>query len=351
MVDRNPAVEAIVPATAGWEAGELEMPGRCIACAGSDLVGRYAGLDDRLGRIPGSWGFLECTACGALNLAPRPTLEAVGKAYPGDYVTHDDGAGVAARDDGDGPVWRSINGYLNMRFGANRKAASRLGGWCVGLLWPVRFQLDYFFRHLPPTPGRLLDVGCGNGAFLSRAADAGWTVEGIEPDPQAAAVARRTGFNVWEASLEDVSPTQPFDRITLSHVLEHLHEPGAALQRMRGWLKPGGEIWLAVPNPGGPGHRYFGRNWFSLDPPRHLCLPTSRQLLAMLADAGFDSARLVRRGRGARSSILPSARYRKERGDGDSPLVRPLVWLIDLLASIFPGASEEIVVIARRGDA
>jgi len=38
--------------------------------------------------------------------------------------------------------------------------------------------------------GRLLDVGCGNGQFLSRMKGLGWDVYGTEPDPQAAGIAK-----------------------------------------------------------------------------------------------------------------------------------------------------------------
>lgn len=82
----------------------------------------------------------------------------------------------------------------------------------------------------------VLDVGCGAGGFLYRAATVA-KVAGIEPDERVKGHFR---------SLSDVR--QKFDVITLFHVLEHFDDPRTMLKQLRGMLEPGGVIVAEVPN-------------------------------------------------------------------------------------------------------
>ena len=142
-------------------------------------------------------------------------------------------------------------------------------------------------------------------------------------------------------------PGESFDRVTLSHVFEHVHDPRKLLANCQRFLRPGGEVWLSLPNIHGLGHWLYGRNWFALDPPRHLFLPTAAMLKQLLRDAGFVNIQLKRRGRGAGTTVLPSDRYAEIRG-GRRRNTRAWIALIDIVASLFRGAAEEIVVSARK---
>lgn len=331
-----------------WGEAGLERTTTCIACGGPNLAPFHTGLNDLLGNLPGEWGFLKCLACASLSLDPHPTPKSISKAYPTHYVTHGEGSSAHARDNGSGVIWKACNGYLNQRFGAKRSPSSPTLAGLLHLVPPVRQQLDYFFRHLPNTPGTLLDVGCGNGAFLLRAKKAGWAVQGLEPDIDAVGAADGSGIDVVNSSIADFDPVSKFDQITLSHVVEHLHHPSQSLEKILTWLKPGGKIWLALPNPNSLGHRFFGRNWFSLDPPRHLCIPSQQQMQEMLRNAGFVNVQLMRRGRGSRSSICPSLRYARIRTGRINPLTGLAAPAIDFLSSFHAAFSEETIMTGHR---
>jgi 2-polyprenyl-3-methyl-5-hydroxy-6-metoxy-1,4-benzoquinol methylase len=120
--------------------------------------------------------------------------------------------------------------------------------------------------------GKVLDVGCGNGAFLARMKLLGWQCTGIETDPLAAQFARDSfGLNVREGTLGDAGfSDDSFDVVTLSHVIEHVHSPQDLLMQCRRVLKPGGKLVVLTPNILSLGHRIFGRAWRGLEPPRHL---------------------------------------------------------------------------------
>ncbi len=330
-----------------WEPGELEPVVACPGCGGGDLGARHASLDDRLEGIPGTWSIVECGDCGSLALDPRPTRQAIGKAYAAGYQTHRPSSETHERDNGATLSWRLANDYLNSRYGCSRKPTSAMGRWLVPLLFPLRQQLDYFYRHLPRTPGRLLDIGCGNGLFLLRAREAGWDVEGLEPDPMAASSAEAAGLRIHPVLPEAFHPAQSYDRVTLSHVFEHVHHPAGLLRECFRLLKPDGEVWLSLPNIAGIGSHLYGRDWFALDPPRHLFLPTPAMIQRLLAEAGFVAVRLRRRGRVARTNLRMSEAYARQVGS-KKRRVRTWVALIDILSSIHAPASEELVISARK---
>jgi SAM-dependent methyltransferase len=132
--------------------------------------------------------------------------------------------------------------------------------------------------------GRLLDVGCGDGAFLLGARDReGWEVTGTEMNP---ALAHAAGLDVRE-TIDETRARAPFDCITLWHSLEHMRDPRATLKTLSGLLAPGGSLLIAVPDAEGLQARLFGAGWFHLDVPRHLYHFGATSLERLLDAAGF----------------------------------------------------------------
>jgi SAM-dependent methyltransferase len=151
--------------------------------------------------------------------------------------------------------------------------------------------------------GRMLDVGCGGGAFLRRMRKAGWIVVGTEPDKRAAArLAAEEGFPVYH-SLEDLirEREQCFDIIVLGHVIEHLPDPIHTLGILRSLLDAGGRLVLTTPNVSSLGSRIFDASWRGLEPPRHFNVFSPDSLRQALGRAGFHVERMstdVRMARG-----------------------------------------------------
>jgi 2-polyprenyl-3-methyl-5-hydroxy-6-metoxy-1,4-benzoquinol methylase len=101
------------------------------------------------------------------------------------------------------------------------------------------------------TPGeRVLDVGCGTGAWASalRAKGARHLV-GIEISPIAADLAATRYDQVLRDPIEQTDLTgQAFDTIIAADVLELLVDPWEQLARWRGWVVAGGQLVVSVPN-------------------------------------------------------------------------------------------------------
>ena len=110
------------------------------------------------------------------------------------------------------------------------------------------------FRRLLPISDRVLDVGCGQGQLGQAIRELGWEVWGVEQSPRACAVARDRLHRLIEADLHDQGRIEQaigaerFDAVIFSDVLEHVYDPRTVLERYLGFVKPGGRVFVSVPN-------------------------------------------------------------------------------------------------------
>jgi SAM-dependent methyltransferase len=104
---------------------------------------------------------------------------------------------------------------------------------------------------LAGAPRDVLDVGCSSGYLAAPLAAAGVRVVGVELDPDAADAARAFCADVLVGDIEAMElPLEPasFDAIVCGDLVEHLHDPATALERLRPLLRPGGRLVLSTPN-------------------------------------------------------------------------------------------------------
>ncbi len=332
--------------------------GACLLC-GQEGQTVYAGLRDRLFAAPGVWSLRWCSVCRLAWLDPRPLAGETGKLYP-QYYTHSEGITNSH--------WVKRlkqfvkQGALRAWLGYSKDKPEPLLwllGALVGMAPAVRDIVELSVMCLPGLRrGRLLDVGCGNGLFLSAMHQLGWEVWGLEPDPAAAEVARRRGFPVVQAPVEEADlPAEGFDAVTMNHVIEHVIDPVAALARCAQATRPGGSVVLTTPNWDSLLHQRFKASWTGLDPPRHLWVFTPRSLMTCAERAGL-AVKLVRTS--ARSaSWIWQASLRIAR-DGHAPGGSPSgvtilerlrgawIQLKEDVARHYRPVGEEIVLVATK---
>lgn len=200
----------------------------CILC---DESGALSPEDAAWLGLRPPFSIRRCPGCGLRWQSPRPTEEEIGEFYSEGYYRSD------ARQ-----TWWSD--YPQSADTVRHDPAFQpiLAGW-------YRRQLTCLRREcMRENAGALLEIGCGSGTLLDVAVRQGWTVTGIEPNRQAAAIARQRGLSVENTTFSKFRSDRRYDAVVMAHVLEHLHDPLAALQKIRTLTTEKGRVIVEVPN-------------------------------------------------------------------------------------------------------
>jgi 2-polyprenyl-3-methyl-5-hydroxy-6-metoxy-1,4-benzoquinol methylase len=237
----------------------------------------YQNLTDRHFGVSGQWNFRKCknSACGIVWLDPLPLEKDIGKAYQ-NYYTH----GKNSRHDNHASFARKVlRRGLRIFFSFLKR---------ITLIRQERKRLDLMYLDRLK-PGRMLEIGCGNGSRLARMHALGWEVEGQEVDPGAAeSVMQAHNFILHLGVLHKLSlPDASYDAVIMNHVIEHIHDPIGILSECYRILKPDGTLVLTTPNSESLGHKTYQSAWMGLDPPRHLYIFSQKTLSTVVMKAGF----------------------------------------------------------------
>jgi SAM-dependent methyltransferase len=217
-------------------------PPACLVCGERRARQRF---------VQRGYPLYRCSGCGFEFVAPTPSLTELAEYYDRSYEV---------------PLERYSSAGAR-----NAARIAELERWCPG-------------------KGRLLEVGASYGHSLAAARDRGWDVVGVELSPTASSYARsHFGIDVYNCDLAD-APLAPasLDAVVMWHVLEHVRDPRAQLNRLASLLKPGGMLGLRVPNAASFGSRVAGQWWPWMCPPAHLWFFSSTTLPPLLRECGFD---------------------------------------------------------------
>jgi 2-polyprenyl-3-methyl-5-hydroxy-6-metoxy-1,4-benzoquinol methylase len=212
----------------------------CAVCGGTEFVLKYPRTIRDSDDDPALYysssraraGYLDvvrCAGCGLLMTNPRDDDETIARVYG---ALHD-----ATYDEEDETRRRTALAFL-----------------------------DLVEAH-HPARGRLLDVGCATGLFVTVAQESGWIATGVEASHWAVERARQRCRDATfiQGLLERVElPPASFQVVTLWDVLEHVRSPAETLTRVRHWLAPEGRLFLNLPNAGSLTARGLGRHWMLL---------------------------------------------------------------------------------------
>lgn len=316
---------------------------KCFLCGapGSPL---HDDLQDRLFNAPGRWNLTRCenTGCGLVWLNPMPKERDIGQAYE-EYYTHVDtseqnGASVAVRKSG-------LLSWL-----------SRITGL------QTRKHRSFLLYLEDAEPGKLLEIGCGDGQRLAAFRSLGWDVIGQETDPHAADSVRKShGIDVLVGPVEEQGlAEESFDAIAMNHVMEHVHDPLSLIRECFHLLKPGGVLSIVTPNNQSFGHSIFKRDWRGLEPPRHLYIYSCSALERLVSLAGFHDCSIGTTAINAAGTVTQeSFRLRKMSRTGNAYISPAKVKILSHFFRIFEfalllvkkNAGEECVLMATRKNA
>lgn len=234
----------------------METIDQCPVCGNSHLSPFLICKDYLISQQ--DFAIQQCTNCGFRFTSPRPTADRIGEYYKSeDYVSHNDSGG----------------GLINTAYRVVRN-------------YTLQSKLA-LLNKLNKGQGRILDVGCGTGAFLETCKNGGWEVMGMEPDPDARAVAvQKLGVSI-KPGLEEIHEVGSFDIISLWHVLEHIPNLNQAILQLKELLAAQGTLLIAVPNSDSYDATYFKEYWAAYDVPRHLHHFTPATIEPLFKKHGF----------------------------------------------------------------
>ena len=242
----------------------------CLYCGAARFEPLYRNIRDRLGHVPGEWSFLRCRHCGSANLRPFPREEDLPSFYPPVYTF----SPKLAR----GFLQKLLSGIeYQLFFRSVYRAQVRI--------------IDRQVRSGGSTPGRLLDIGCGQGLRLLEFRRRGYDVFGmdfVQESVDSLAVHNIPAVCSDIAGLASAYAPASLDVNTAFYVLEHVLDVEQALRQCLMLLKPGGWFAGAVPLEDSVQARTLGRwNINVTEAPRHISIPTQQAMRGLALKVGF----------------------------------------------------------------
>lgn len=248
--------------------------------------------------------------------------------------------------------WPS-DAQLEAAYSWYRPDSGRFSGIGDHVLRRTRSRLADLVERVAP-PGRVLDVGAGDGTLLdamrARGREGiGLERESVREDIRAGEVADIDGE--WAA-------------VIFWHSLEHLRAPGASVDHAAGLLAPGGRLMVAAPNTGSFQAHVFGDRWLHLDLPRHLVHLSAANLTERFRERGLEISR-VSHWRGGqilfgwlhglvgllpgRPNLYDAIRRPEARSAPISPPRRAAILATAAVLSPLAALASGVEILARRG--
>jgi SAM-dependent methyltransferase len=222
---------------------------------------------DRRKGLAGKWNLFECKNCGIISIIPLPSDGQLTEYYS-----------VYSKDASVTFLKRA-----GSRFPFLRRMYHRLSG-----------DVDPRDFVEIPEGARVLDYGCGHGSYLADFQARGVNISGAEIAENLVEACCAHGFDVRRVEHPDRIPfdDNEFHVVYLMQVFEHLRDPSGFMQELNRVLKPGGTLYIAVPNKKSVWRKVFGKNWVSgWFAPFHLFHYDHTTLSLIARRHGFDPIR------------------------------------------------------------
>lgn len=206
---------------------------------------------------------VRCETCGLVYANPRIKKEAVSRLYSKEYFESHSSEAMG------------YDNYVSDKELVEKTFRRRLTG--IEKKW-VREK------------GRVLDVGCATGFFLSIAREMGWEPSGVEISEYCCQYARENfGLELTRGFFEEAESLKPgFRLITMWDYLEHSFAPDKDIKRAYELLAPGGILAVATPDVGSLPEKIFKQNWMGFKEHEHLYYFTQKNLSQLLKKEYFE---------------------------------------------------------------
>ncbi|MDH3604372.1 MAG: class I SAM-dependent methyltransferase [Candidatus Tectomicrobia bacterium] len=241
----------------------------CNNCGGVRTTRIGSGRDYEYETSDDFYTVVQCTDCGLVYLNPRPEVSALPLIYPQEYLAYN----LSEEDERESD---KLACKLRRRFYTAK----------------VTHALGFIAGRDENEPIDFLDVGAGDGRLLNwyrSIPDINIRTHGVEMNPAAANRLAQRGHNVYTGLFEEAEiPSESFDIVHSSHVIEHVADPMRFATKGRDLLRPGGIFLVETPNLDCVGARLFRRRyWGGYHFPRHWTFYTPETLTEALHQAGL----------------------------------------------------------------
>ena len=208
-------------------------------------------------------GVVQCSRCGLVYANPRLKKEAIADFYSKEYFESHSSETM---------------GYDN--YVSDKELVEKT----------FEKRLERLERQWTRGRGKVLDVGCATGFFLSIAQRKGWEPDGVEISGYCCEYAlREFGMRFKRGFFKDLGGLEPgFKLITMWDYIEHSFTPDEDIRRAYELLEPGGVLALATPDVGSLPAQIFKQNWMGFKEHEHLYYFTKKNLLTLLRKEGFQ---------------------------------------------------------------
>jgi SAM-dependent methyltransferase len=287
---------------------------RCINCHSPSSSLLFTTWDRHYG-IPGEFNIVRCDGCGLVHLDPIPSTTELAGFYSENYYAYEP---IGSR------IW--LKEFAKQIFKTKIKTHD------------PSFAL----------PGDFLDIGCGSGDYLHVMQAKGWKVRGVEPSVFGAEEGRRAGFDIFNGTLDQANfCSDTFEYVRSNHSFEHVPNPSEVLSEIYRILKPGGNLYIGIPNIDSIPYRIFGKYWWYLGAPVHTYNYTVPTISALLQRAGFSIQKVYFNANFV--SLLGSLQIYANRNNGKKSADG---WLIrNPILRIFCNLAMSVIDLVGRGDA
>jgi SAM-dependent methyltransferase len=254
------------------------QPFTCRLCGGG-CDGPFVAREMMLG-VREAFDYYACRDCGLLQISayPQDLARYYGERY---YSLH--------RPHSNGVRFPRLEGWLRRHRAHHQLGRLDAVGALMARLRPAHECYQWFRHARIGLHSAILDVGCGDGAFLRFLRGEGFhSLEGVDPFAQDKD-RKQPGFSI-RRSLAELH--RQFDFVLFDDSLEHMPDQRAVLQSVRAVCAPRGWVCLGLPLVG-EAWRIYGTDWVQLDPPRHFYLHTEDSVGRLARDTGFRVDRVI----------------------------------------------------------
>lgn len=253
----------------------------CRTCGSSSKRTSYTVREMMFG-TKGEFAYDQCDSCESIQITTIPKDDELSAYYPSNYYSFGSNLPTSLKE--------KLRSFVKKEHDRGLLCNS-LAGRFIESLRPDVSTMSVIKATGIRQERRILDVGCGAGAFLDRLARIGFrNLAGIDPFLSADCESIE-GVPLYKRRLSKAAG--PFDVILFNHAFEHVPDPAAELEAARQKLEPKGVCLIQMPTPTSDAFREYGTDWAQWDAPRHLTLMSRKGMSIFASNRGFKLQRVI----------------------------------------------------------